>query len=230
MPKTLFLGDIGRHKDKTLGYEFTVKSVCRNCNNGWMHRLEDETIPIMGPMLSEQSSFLDVVSQRTIAAWALKTAMVLDSTAIAKHRPLFYSRAERISLRESLRIPLRTFVWLGHSLDFGLACSSIATHLTILSPFHPYSLKESTLGQVSTFLVCNLAIQVMTVHVPAEYSDGAIDISPPEGPWGDLLVSVWPPSRLSYWPPPLAFDSSISTLDLRTLTNRWKMGNERVVF
>jgi hypothetical protein len=230
VPRALIRGDVGHHKDKTFGYEFTVKSVCSSCNTGWMHRLEDETIPMMAPMLSERPSFLDVVSQRTIAAWTLKTAMVLDSATIAKHRPLFYSRAERIALRESLRIPSRTFVWLGRSLELGLAAYSTGTYFTLLNPCHPYSLKESPLGQVSTILVRNLAIQVMTVHAPAEYSDGAIDIRTPEGPWDHLLVSIWPPSRQRYWPPALAFHDTIPLLDFDTLTNRWKMGNERVVF
>jgi hypothetical protein len=230
VPRALIRGDVGHHKDKTFGYEFTAKSVCEACNTGWMHKLEDETIPIMGPLLSEQPSFLDVANQWTIAAWALKTAMVLDSTTIAKHRPLFYSRVERIALRESRRIPSRTFVWLGRSLDLGLAAYSTATHFTIFSLRRPYSLKESPLGQVSTILVRNLAIQVMTVHAPAEYSDGAIDIRPPEGPWDQLLVSIWPPSRMRYWPPTLAFHASIPLLDFDTLTNRWKMGDERVVF
>jgi hypothetical protein len=233
VPRALIRGDVGHHKDKTFGYAFKVKSVCRGCNNGWMHRLEDEAIPIMGPMLNEQPSFLDAASHWTIAAWALKTSMVLDSTTIAKHRPLFYSRIERIALKESRRIPSRTFVWLGHSLDLGLAAYSTATHFTIfnaLNPCHPYTLKESPLGQVSTILVRHLAIQVMTVHAPAEYSDGAIDIRPPEGPWNHLLVSVWPPSGLRYWPPALAFHDSIPLLDFDTLTSRWKMGNERVVF
>jgi hypothetical protein len=163
VPRALIRGDVGHHKDKTFGYEFTVKSVCSSCNTGWMHRLEHETIPMMAPMLSERPSFLDVVSQRTIAAWTLKTAMVLDSATIAKHRPLFYSRAERIALRESLRIPSRTFVWLGRSLELGLAAYSTGTYFTLLNPCHPYSLKESPLGQVSTILVRNLAIQPATL-------------------------------------------------------------------
>jgi hypothetical protein len=156
--------------------------------------------------------------------------MVLDSTTIDKKRPLFYSRAERLALGKNLEIPRGTAVWLGRSLIPHLRANSTGAYYMIHKPIHVHRSKEPHPGHVSTIVVGNLALQVLTVNAPAEYSDGGVVVKPSPGPWDHLLIGIWPPSRQQYWPPPLAFDTHIPMLHIGLLTNRWKMGRERVIF
>src|ERR1035441_1388071 len=58
-----------------------LPDVCKGCNNGWMRDLELAVQPILKPMLLGASSrlptYLDAESQTRLAAWALKTSMLL---------------------------------------------------------------------------------------------------------------------------------------------------------
>ena len=60
--------------------EIKVKSVCGVCNNGWMSNLEAASIPVVGNLMQDISLPLDTSQQTLLATWAVKTAMVLDST------------------------------------------------------------------------------------------------------------------------------------------------------
>ena len=46
--------------------EITVKTVCGQCNNGWMSDLEAANIPIIGSMLNDLSITLDQDMQRKV--------------------------------------------------------------------------------------------------------------------------------------------------------------------
>jgi hypothetical protein len=59
--------------------EVTVKTVCQACNSGWMSALESECIPVIGSMLQGLTVPLSQEQQETVADWAVKTAMIMDS-------------------------------------------------------------------------------------------------------------------------------------------------------
>jgi hypothetical protein len=72
-------------KDHLVGFEstnadVTVKRVCERCNTGWMHALEDHVIPFLRPWMRGERQRLVRSDQEVIAAWALKTAMMLQFT------------------------------------------------------------------------------------------------------------------------------------------------------
>jgi hypothetical protein len=184
-----------------------------------MSRLEDINIPLIGPRLDDKSAFLDDAEQRAISAWAVKTAMVLDSATMGV-KPLFYSQQERDDMRLSTEIPPRTSVWLARYLGRNtIGCGSLETkHRGPLGIYH---------GRISTFIVGCLALQVMTVHLPiAEDNHGPIRIDPAPGPWGEILIASWPPRRRIYWPPILAFDDSNTIVHRDRLADRWQGGVE----
>jgi hypothetical protein len=223
-------GFIGRNKDLKFDGPWQTRTVCRSCNNGWMHKLEDESIPIMEPMLLDKSRFLDAREQWVVSRWALKTAMVVDSTTVAPDRPIFYSVDQRRALKDAKEIPNRSFVWLGRDLSSGFAAASTGLSYEVAPSHDLQRIVERATGQVSTFLVGSLAIQVVTVSLPAKYSDGAIRLRPTKGPWDELLVPIWPPKRNVYWPPILAFMDAIPELRHNNiLRTRWNVGAERKV-
>src|SRR5882672_10108178 len=71
---------IGKKEPKILPKaEIQIRCVCEDCNNGWMSRLETENMPIIGPLMHDISIPLSLERQRSVALWAVKTAMVGDA-------------------------------------------------------------------------------------------------------------------------------------------------------
>lgn len=58
-------------------FTLTVGAVCGTCNNGWMGRLERRVKPFFEASFDGKGSPLDAGAQRDLAAWALKTAMMI---------------------------------------------------------------------------------------------------------------------------------------------------------
>jgi hypothetical protein len=220
LPPQKISGFVGRHKNLKFSREFTVGCVCqRRCNGGWMSELERANIPILGEALMDKSMFLDSLQQRTIAAWAVKTAMVLEAT-IPGTEFTFYSASERQNMRSSWSIPERTAVWLGRYLGVGLGAwqSGLLGHYPDDPGRYPI--------RASTILMGSLVIQVLCGRVPDKHRHPTVPISPAQGPWNEILVEAWPSTRQIYWPPVLAFDESRTIVGIHNLPARWRLGRE----
>src|SRR6185295_4734360 len=68
-------------KWRASGVNIRVGCVCAACNNGWMSRLEETASQIVEPLIvsliEQQKQGIDAKSLPTLAAWSVKTAMVL---------------------------------------------------------------------------------------------------------------------------------------------------------
>lgn len=62
-------------------HDVTVKRVCETCNTGWMADLEGVK-PILLPWIRGRPARLTFEQQELIAAWAVKTAMMLQYTPV----------------------------------------------------------------------------------------------------------------------------------------------------
>src|ERR1700710_3104537 len=51
----------------------TVNSICKDCNEGWMSRLESATKPVLAPMVYGHGVTLPVSAQEILRRWAVKT-------------------------------------------------------------------------------------------------------------------------------------------------------------
>jgi hypothetical protein len=60
---------------------FTFKSICSSCNNGWISQLEADVKPILLPLVEGKRSARSLTAQETriIARWAFKTAFMVLS-------------------------------------------------------------------------------------------------------------------------------------------------------
>ena len=57
----------------------TVRVPCKQCNSGWMRKIEDNVISKLGPMIqSARVTRLIPSTQKAIATWAVKTALILQ--------------------------------------------------------------------------------------------------------------------------------------------------------
>jgi hypothetical protein len=56
--------------------DWKVSGPCEPCNNGWMNRIENETQPILTPMIQHQEVALGPVDQEKLASWATLRVLV----------------------------------------------------------------------------------------------------------------------------------------------------------
>jgi hypothetical protein len=186
-----------------------------------MSILETGCIPLIGCLAQDISTPLDNSHQSLLTVWALKTAMVTDSTNKTT-RNLFYEKGEREALRTNYTIPARTKVWIGRASKSSLAAIGTDIWLDLLPT------RKVAKGSVTTIVVGHLAIQVLSIHVlPNIVHDGAITaVQPKPGRWDESLAPVWPiGSRPVTWPPKLTFDTQRGgPISIAALVDRWKMG------
>jgi hypothetical protein len=208
---------IGKYVDKLVDLEQKVRAVCSICNEGWMSKLEQEVKPTIGPLLNDISFKIDFHDQSVLALWALKTAMVIESTNTRYRKPC-YSRPEREQLRVSSTLPAKTAVWLGRYFTQGLG--TLGTDIGLNLPDIP----KVANACVTTIVIGHLSIQILTVHIRPEYSYRTINVVP-QLSLNDFLIPIWPPERQINWPPSSSFTNSGSS-SIGLLVARWQGGTE----
>lgn len=188
---------------------WTVKlrrTVCEDCNNGWMHELEDKVSPFLGPMLVHEGSVdLDAEQQRDLARWAVMKVLLLELAMRQQHprrRPTHGytpSEPELAWLYGKEEPPPRSRVWLGafdgqnrlpgktQARLFGVPMPDGTTTL----PAHVTTL---TIGQV-IFQVFSIDFVSADLHQAPDFAGTA-----PE-PFVQALTRIWPIEHLRmHWP------------------------------
>lgn len=181
--------------------KLTVRCVCRQCNNGWMSRLEVQTRHILQPMVAGTHCVLDMAGQATIALWGLKTAMVLEGIDPPEKRG--YTQDERQRLHTLSAIPIRTSVWLAAAVD------PTTTHFMSTKARHvsPEDARSIT-GFSITMAFASVVLQVLTIRVPDDVGPATrVTTNVRPGPWHEATVRIWPTqSPTVVWPPPMGLN------------------------
>src|SRR4051794_32457648 len=68
----------GRNKKGLRTFGVFTWDACAICNNGWMSTLEDAAKPLLSPAVRGEAISWGSDEQLTVAAWAHKTALMLD--------------------------------------------------------------------------------------------------------------------------------------------------------
>jgi hypothetical protein len=186
-----------------------VKWLCASCNNGWMSRLEREVKPIIESILDEKLNAIDASAQQTLAAWAVKTVMVLE--ALDPDRQWFYTAEEREQMRLSRSIPHRTSVWIAKCID----------HKDIYSAAKNHSSDDGARAFSVTMAFGLLAFQVETVRAPQSIpAHVAVTYEVSDGPWDQLLVAVGPVSQAARtWPAAQGLNGDVGLIALTERLN-----------
>lgn len=109
-------------------FHWRVKAVCKTCNNGWMSDLEGAAKDaLFEAAFDMRDRLLSRDAQRTLAVWALKTAMMAEHTNGASRRGIPLAEYEQVwEHREpssSVRIWLASYIGaraVALALPFGL--------------------------------------------------------------------------------------------------------------
>jgi len=90
----------------------TAKVVCKDCNNGWMSRLENDLAkPAMADLiLGHRISELSKKRARGLSLFAFKTAIVANRSLPPSE--WFFERSDRYAFRESFTIPPNVAMFL----------------------------------------------------------------------------------------------------------------------
>lgn len=193
-----------------------VRSVCAECNNGWMSALETNAKPFLESMIRGSTRTYHEAGQALIATWFVKTSLVAGS----KFTPLL--PAEFYTSLQADRLPsANTRVWLAstpydehHQSDF----RPIRVH-DADEPPPPIPNAFSGLivvGRLAGFVVSGLDSVPSTARVLARFEPA--------------LVPVWPYTAQVTWPPrggALDFDALDGLADTVAAIDDVKAGRGR---
>lgn len=191
-----------------------IGNVCKECNNGWMCRLEEEVIPILTPMIFGTAVTLTTTQQERITTWLTKSAMVFDGM---KRDDMFYDSLDRIHFKKTVFPLQETSVWLGHYKGEGRSFSSHRSSRT------KFKSGDSIKTHVLMMSIGEVVLQI-TCAKRVEYHEisPAIMLQTYGPSLDDALVQIWPMNlRDVFWPPSLKFDDS-KTMNLKLLAERFE--------
>lgn len=199
--------------------EITINTVCHICNNGWMSQLEQKNVARLKPMLLNTPITLDQGGLKLLAKWTVKTAMVADSIKPRNNNEQFFTREERVAMRENGTIPKETKIWIG-----ALTESHIGCHGTDFTIMINGGKKRIGTGSVCTIYAGHFVVQSVTQHVIRSYLiDHDFMVSPPPGICDARLVEVHPSSSTKVdWPPTPFTDYGLTSIG--NLMDRWRIG------
>jgi hypothetical protein len=70
----------GQVRGRSGDADVTAKVICRDCNNGWVSRIDNAAAQVMRPLVRGQREVvLDREGQTAIAAWIYKSALMFDA-------------------------------------------------------------------------------------------------------------------------------------------------------
>lgn len=172
----------------------TVKSVCAQCNNGWMSELEKSVQPILASMILGRQTLIEPTTQPILAEWAFKTSIVSmlllppqdreDGRGLppTEYTALFAGRKEKMP-------PAHVQAWIGHYSGSYPMLSTQVTPMVITATNQPAPLLPQ--AYVFTIVLGEALIQGVRFTDPdSEISLGSL----PE------LAPIWPYGEPIYWP------------------------------
>jgi hypothetical protein len=182
--------------------------MCRACNEKFGRRYENETAPILGPMMDGVSRLLTPSDQEIVGSWIIKTALLAglgDVAASAAQREQI--RRLCCEMRDHGTPPHQSFVRLA-AFDRDQPVDADG-HPDLHRTYLPTLLARGT--NLSGYVAW-----VVAIGAPREMERFVASC-----PNNDSLVRIWPPQLVSiHWPPPV----KLVTRDILTLKLAW---NER---
>jgi hypothetical protein len=207
-------GDDRQYPMEELDWKATV--VCDTCNNGWMSDIEAQHAkPVLTPLITGQQEIpIGLPAARSIALFAFKTALVLDSV-YNRGKETFFDRSQRYKFKEELSIPASVRMWL---------CPYAGNRTG--GRFVPLFLKEQfPSGNYLEMYICTFALGHIAVQVVSAKVSGIVTIDPTLN-LESLAVPFWPELYPGYvWPGNVAL---LSRQEFISFAYRW--GNVKVTF
>ena len=181
-------------------FSLTVKRVCASCNNGWMSDLETTARPSLTPMMLGQQVALDGPTQKVIATWTLKTAMMFQFTEKARSIPdehyefLYRRRAP----------PGSTLTWIARYVNLK---PDGTWHVERMAHYasHKLEIIGSESGKLTHGYGVTMSIGQLVLQVLGVYGDHGERVHRSARSPGHS-EEIWPTHGIVTWPPRFALD------------------------
>jgi hypothetical protein len=166
-----------------------ARVVCRDCNNTWMSDLEQRAERLLDGMLAGRGRALHQTGQRTLAAWALKSAIMFDQGSPPEARVIPSEHYE--ALYRTGEPPIGVHVWVGAYDESQTAVVDVVgAEVTAMGQEDP---PERNV-YVRTFTIGSVAFQVFGTTNPVLYE---LDYTWPE----PNVHRIWPYRGSITWVP-----------------------------
>jgi hypothetical protein len=184
--------------------------LCRDCNSTLGRRYENETAPILGPMIDGESRLLSPSDQEIIGSWVIKTLLLcaLDPSVAVEPGQREQIRRLCCEMRDHKRPPHQSFVRLA-AFDCDQPVDAKGNDKLHRPGYLPTLLARATqfMGQVAW---------EVAIGAPRELERFVASCEDNES-----LVRIWPPQLVSVsWPPPV----KLVYRDVLTLRLAWNEG------
>jgi hypothetical protein len=207
----------GRKRIRTLGVYVgdrvpsILMPMCQDCNSKFGRRYENETAPILGPMMDGESRLLSTADQEIIGRWIIKTGLLVALNQATTGSP----ERERIRgyccvMRDHGTPPHQSFVRLG-AFDRDRPIDAGGHSNLHRSGYLPTVQVRGT--NISGHVAWEAAIGQPSELEP--FIAACVD--------NDSLALIWPPRlRPVAWPPPVKLTyRDVLTLKLAWNERRW---------
>jgi hypothetical protein len=175
-------------KDIPINYQ--VAAPCKECNEGWMEAIEDETRPILTPLIQHQEADLGPLEKETLARWATLRVMMAQYLDPAE-RPKVIPPERYHRFYEVRELPPKAHIWMARRNGEGTwPIDGARRELFIGERRPPYPN-----AYISAFAVGHVAF----VYWGHEVEEGAT-VGLGEG-MKPYLLPIWPEIAPSRWPP-----------------------------
>ena len=174
--------------------DWKVKCVCeKNCNNGWMRELDDESESVLTPLFTGKPLRLTQEQQTTVATWTVMKAIVAeyeDPSDVSTHHT-----QRKVLFTRKLPPAQGWSVWIGYyprriwTPTYAIAPFLFLPPNTLAKRSSPLATHYN--GSITTQVIGELFIQVS--HAPKPFGIGKWRFPPL--PDGGVLRRIWPADR-----------------------------------
>lgn len=201
------------------GSRAAIRCVCRQCNSGWMSRLETFARPGLIRVALEDIGPISAGEATWMATWAAKTAMIFECCRDPDIR--FCSPADYRHLKSQLTPPPGMRVFLGRLERQGANNGPLHVEAVTLSGHARHDLRIRVEGCATTMVVGSAVFQTIALRTQAQVDLSRVVLHPKRTHGDGGIRQIWPWTANSVdlaWPPP---DSLESLSDIIDLANRY---------
>lgn len=183
-----------------------LRVVCKECNTGWMSKLQENTKPFLLPLIKREDLYFDGNAQEAVAAWITMFVMVAEYFDTNKvSTPQF----ERQRFMATKLPPPNWKIWVGDFQRENWRAMLAHFAVPISASEHDHPIAENGIippnTQTMTFVVGRLY-----VHVRASVTDIFDKWSFARS---DLMMQIWPKKTLPAFQWPLAISLTDADAD-----------------
>jgi hypothetical protein len=172
-----------------------VACACKQCNNGWMSRLEARAKPLLEPIiLGKRQVLLDQKAQTLFATWAVLRTFVFHELTRTRDIPAEHYQY----LFKEQQPPPNTIVWIGAYSEPAVAAGF--SNETGIPASEADNFPSGAKVYASALTAGNLVMRVSGHNLD-------IDATILDRTFGQALIRIWPNPEEVTWPPRLALDA-----------------------